>query len=109
MCIPQFKKFSYYRKHLFGFAHDFDGGISVNTISGVLGYLIKSNIIQLDQLNNRIETFPYSGAEKPKKPRPLFFGPDKRGCQHLKVKQSAAEMLFCQVFRVNNRRFDPAK
>ncbi|XP_043469502.1 uncharacterized protein LOC122503625 [Leptopilina heterotoma] len=75
------------------FAHDLEEGVAVYSLSGVLEQLIKDKEITLDQINNRIETFPYSDAEKPNKPRPLFFSPDKNGRFKLKIKQSASEML----------------
>lgn len=73
--------------------HDVQEGISAYTIGKVLSVLVKSKIISLEVLNNRIDSFSYNETEKSNKPRPLFFTNSKKGEPKIKVKQSASELL----------------
>lgn len=73
--------------------HDVSEGIIPYTLSNVLESLIKENVITLDTINKRIESFRYNELEKSNKPRVLFFSQGKKGGQKLKIKQSASEML----------------
>ncbi|XP_051172571.1 uncharacterized protein LOC127288909 [Leptopilina boulardi] len=72
--------------------HDCPEGIFDYTLSKVVEGLIEDNLITLDKLNNRIDTFPYNDLEKQNKPRPLFYSVGKKGGRKIKIKQSASEI-----------------
>ncbi|XP_051158001.1 uncharacterized protein LOC127279603 [Leptopilina boulardi] len=72
--------------------HDVPEGVAVYSTGKVLESLIDKKIITLEELNRRIETFPYNDVEKSNKPMPLFYTQGKK-CKKLKIKQSASEML----------------
>lgn len=52
--------------------HNYDEGMVVYTVSGVLNHLIFfKKIITLDEINRRTATFTYGDLESPNTPRPL--------------------------------------
>lgn len=81
--------------------HDFCEGVSVFTIEGVLTELILvRNELDLEVVNNRIESFNYGTTEFKNKPQPLFIDQCSDGevnstdlKRKIRCKQSAAEML----------------
>lgn len=73
--------------------HDLYEGICGYTIGRILQHFIKEKELDLDLLNNRISSFPYSDAEKSNKPRPIYFDFSKKREYKIKIKQSASEML----------------
>ena len=73
--------------------HDLCEGIQAYTVGKVLESLIKTNVISLEILNNKIDSFPYNDTENSNKPRPLYFTVGKKGSRKIKFKQSASESL----------------
>lgn len=73
--------------------HDVGEGIAAYTISKVVESLVKTNVITLEIINNRIDSFPYNETEKSNKPRPLFFRTGKKGGSEVAFRQSASESL----------------
>lgn len=59
--------------------HDVPEGTINYTVSKVVDCLINDNVITLETINYRIETFQYNDQEISNKPRPLFFSQRKKG------------------------------
>lgn len=79
--------------------HDIFEGIAVYTLENVINILVlKDNILKLEDINNRIQTFPYGHLESRNKPTVLKLKENTKnkitgGNKKIIVKQSASEML----------------
>lgn len=85
----------------FDVMHDFCEGVCVFTLEGILTELILiRKVLDLDEVNNRIDLFDYGTAESNNKPRPLYEETCHEGeinnpglKRKIRCNQSAAEML----------------